>query len=63
MNLVAWRSEVALENESEDVPELVLQELEGSDDEVEDEEGEESVPTIRRSTRISKGVLKPEKYT
>lgn len=45
------------------MPELVPQELEDSDDEVEDEEEEESVPTIRCSTRISGGDRKLEKYT
>jgi hypothetical protein len=45
------------------VPELVPQELEDSDDEVEDDEEEESVPTIRCSTRIAGGDRKLEKYT
>jgi hypothetical protein len=34
--------------------------LEDSDDEAEDEEVEESVMTIGHSTRIAKGVCKPE---
>jgi hypothetical protein len=45
------------------VPELVPQELEDSDDEVEDDDEEESVPTIRCSTRIAGGDRKLEKYT
>jgi hypothetical protein len=45
-------TEVPQESEIKDVPDLVPQELEDRDDEVEDMEEEESVSTIRYSTRM-----------